>query len=227
MTFHKIINAFDPFGWMERFASARWLYRIINACMLLVVLGFLIVRFRQYDDFAFKPLWVTETLLFIVLAIAFGIRREPIDRSRGVAEIIIPLIGSALPFGLLFTQPSVWLIWNAGWVTAVFFWMTLATGFTAWSMWCLRRSFSITVEARELVMSGPYQWVRHPVYLGEIFAAAAVVVWRWSLVNVALFIIFVLIQLLRARGEEEKLSRVFPEYRNFAGRSWWVGNKEP
>lgn len=222
MSVHKIIHEFDPFGWIERVVPAKWLYRIINACMLLIVLGFLAARIQQYDSFAFKPLWVTETFLFIVLAIAFGIRREPIDRSRGFVEIVIPLIGSALPFGLLFTQPSVWIVESDVLLNAVFFWMTLATGFTAWSMWVLRRSFSITVEARELVTSGPYQWVRHPVYLGEILAAAAVVVWRWSLVNAGLFILFVAIQMLRARREENKLTRAFAEYRGFAGKSWWV-----
>jgi len=38
-------------------------------------------------------------------------------------------------------------------------------------------------------------------------------VWRFSAVNAALFILFVTIQLLRARMEEVKLGEAFPPYR--------------
>jgi protein-S-isoprenylcysteine O-methyltransferase Ste14 len=126
-----------------------------------------------------------------------------------------------LPFGLLTTSPSAWVTGSNTLLTVVFCWMTLATAFTAWSMWVLRRSFSITVEARALVTSGPYQWVRHPVYMGEILSAAAVVFWRWSLLNSAIFLLFAVIQLFRARREEAKLARAFPEYKVYAKRSWW------
>ncbi len=215
------MRTFDPFAWFERIISAQWLHRIIRAGAVVVSLAFLVVRIRHYHDYAFKLLWLAETLLYSVLVIAFLVRRDPVDRSRGVFEIIVPLIGSVLPFGLLLTRPSVWIIENKVLMTAVFTWMTLSTVFTAWGMWVLRRSFSITVEARVLVTEKPYCWVRHPIYLGEILAAAAVVVWRWSLPNVGIFLLFVTIQLLRARKEEVKLARTFPAYRDFVGRSWW------
>jgi protein-S-isoprenylcysteine O-methyltransferase Ste14 len=219
-----IMNTFDPFGRLERFVPAQRLHRAIRAGAFAVVLGFLVLRISQYSDFSFKPLWLSETILFAVLAIAFIVRPDPVDRSRGVAEIIVPLIGSVLPFGLLFTQPSAWIMGNKVLLTMIFCWMTLATAFTAWSLWALRHSFSITVEARALVTSGPYRWVRHPVHLGEILAAAAVVVWRWSLMNIVLFILFVTIQLLRARWEEVKLARIFSDYKMLATRSWWFWN---
>jgi len=219
------MNRFDPFGLFERLVPAQRLHMIIRIAALMVVFGFLVLRVRQYHDFLFKPLWLAETLLFIILLIAFAVRRDPVDRSRGVVEIVIPLIGAVLPFGLLTTSPSSWLTGSDALLRAVFCWMTLATAFTAWSMWVLRHSFSITVEARALVTKGPYRFVRHPVYLGEILAAAAVVVWRWSLVNVALFALFVTIQLFRARWEECKLEKIFPDYNEFTGRSWWFWKK--
>jgi protein-S-isoprenylcysteine O-methyltransferase Ste14 len=215
------MNSFDPFGLLERLVPAQRLHMLIRVAALAVISGFLVLRVRQYHDFLFKPLWVAETLLFIILIIAFTVRRDPIDRSRGFAEIVIPLVGAVLPFGLLFTSPSAWLTGSDARLTAVFCWMTLATAFTAWSMWVLRHSFSITVEARALVTKGPYRFIRHPIYLGEMLSAAAVVIWRWSLVNIALLILFVAIQLLRSRWEEQKLEKAFPGYKEFAGRSWW------
>lgn len=220
-----IMNTFDPFGRLERLVPAQRLHMLIRVAALTVVIGFLVLRVRQYHDFLFKPLWLAETILFIILIIAFAVRRDPVDRSRGFVEIVIPLIGSVLPFGLLTTSPSAWLTGSDARLTAMFCFMTLATAFTAWSMWVLRHSFSITVEARSLVTKGPYQWVRHPIYFGEILSAAAVVVWRWSLINIALFILFVTMQLLRSQWEELKLAKIFPDYKEFAGRSWWFWKK--
>jgi len=60
---------------------------------MAVVLGFLVVRIRQYHDYAFKPLWLAEALLFAVLGIAFMVRSDHVDRSSGVVEIIVPAEG--------------------------------------------------------------------------------------------------------------------------------------
>jgi len=212
---------FDPLGWIEHIVPMPWLHRIIRAAMVSVVLVFLVLRIRQYHDFFSKPLWLAETLLFVVLLIAFTVRRDPVNRSQGFREIIIPLVGSLLPFLMLLTRPNPWIAGNANRLVAVFLCMTISTGITAWSMWVLRHSFSITVEARSLVTRGPFRWVRHPVYLGEVLSAAAVVVWRWSWMNFAVLMLFVIIQLLRSWWEESKLMMAFPDYRFFASRSWW------
>jgi protein-S-isoprenylcysteine O-methyltransferase Ste14 len=161
-----------------------------------------------------------------VLAIAFIMRGNPIDRSQGVREIIVPVIGSILPFGLLLAHPSPWIAGNKDLLTAVFIWMTLSTGFTIWGVWTLRHSFSITVEARELVSTGPYQWVRHPIYIGEVLSAVSVVVWRCSWLNIFILMLFVFVQLSRSYWEESKLKKVFPDYRNSTGRSLWFWSTE-
>jgi len=212
---------FDPIGWFERIIPSEWMHRIIRLSAFVIILYFLIIRIGQYHNYFFKPLWLVETLLFTVLVIAFIVRSNPVDRSQGIREIIIPLIGSFLPFCLLKTHPSTLIAGDAGLLTAVFLWMTLATSLTTWGMWTLRHSFSITVEARGLVTRGPYRWVRHPVYLGEILAATSVVVWRWSWINLAILLLFVIIQLLRSRLEESKLEKVFPVYRDILSKSRW------
>jgi protein-S-isoprenylcysteine O-methyltransferase Ste14 len=107
--------------------------------------------------------------------------------------------------------------------SALFWAMAASTALTAWGLWTLRRSFSITVEARALVTRGPYRLVRHPVYLGEAVSAAAVALWRPSAANLALALLFAALQLWRARMEERKLARAFPaEFRAWAARSRWL-----
>ena len=212
---------FDPFGWLARFVSEQRLHQLIRFGMIIVLAVFLILRVREYQLFALKPLWLMETLLFVVLIAAFLLRTTPLDRSRGVREIILPLVASLLPFTLLLSPPASWVVANRLLLFGIFWWMTAATGLTVWGMWTLRHAFSITVEARTLVTGGPYRYVRHPVYLGEILAAAGVAMLRVSPLNCILLVLFVILQLLRTRWEEAKLSRNFLEYSSFASRSYW------
>lgn len=213
---------FDPFGWAARWVPERWLHRAIRAAWVAVLVGFLALRVRQYGSFHLKPLWAAETAVFLVLLAAVAVRRDPVERARGAREVLVPLAGALLPFGLLASPPHPWVLARPALLLGLFWWMTGATALTVWGLWALRRSFSIAVEARELVSRGPYRWVRHPVYLGEILTAGAVTLWRFSLANAGLLAVFVAVQCLRARWEEEKLARALPEYAGYRARSRWL-----
>ena len=213
--------SFDPFGWATHFLPSSLIHKLVRLTLILVLIGFLWLRLREYDHYMFKPLWVMESLIFIILIVAYIIREEPVDRSRNAPEILLPLLGSVTPFVLLFTPPVQAIYEIRLLLQGIFIWMTLATFLTAWGMWTLRRSFSITVEARKPVNRGPYRWMRHPVYLGEIGAAAAVTVWRFSALNVFFFLAFIAIQLYRTRMEEAKLQKFFPEYEIYRQSTWW------
>lgn len=189
--------------------------------MGVVLTAFLAHRATSYNLYYFKPLWVVETLIFAVFLASVVIRKNPVARSRGVKEILIPLAGGIWPFALLLSPVHPRIAGSLISVYVVFAWMTAASCLTLWGLWTLRRSFSITVEVRTLVTGGPYRFVRHPVYLGEILTAAAVAVWRFSLVNLVLLFSFITIQLYRSRMEEKKLAQILPEYRAFAERSFW------
>ena len=212
---------FDPFGTVSRYLPERLLHRLIRIAMAGILAVFLWQRIRQYDLFAVKALWLAETALFAVLIIAFLCRTNPVRRSSGVQEIIIPLLGSALPFALLLAPPAP-LVTNNRTLFSVLLWgMAAATILTVAGMWTARRAFSITVEARILVTGGPYRLIRHPIYTGEMLAAAAVAGIRFSLQNMAILSLFVAIQLYRSRLEEAKLRSTFSGYREFAAGRWW------
>lgn len=213
---------FDPFGQAARIVPEKYLHKIIKMTLVIGCVFFLVRRIQEYSHYMVKPLWVAETAIYIVLIIAFLLRTDPVDRSRGIAQIAIPALGALLPFALLLTSPARWIMGNQISLLGVLWVMTLATALTVWGMWSLRRSFSITVEARSLVIGGPYRWIRHPIYLGEMLAAAAVTVWRFSWVSVSVLVLFVVLQLVRARMEEEKLVRNFPVYKEYAGKVWWI-----
>src|ERR1035438_3571107 len=72
---------------------------------------------------------------------------------------------------------------------------------------------------RELTMTGPYAYVRNPLYLGSIviaigFAVAARDIW----IAVAILLLFVLIYVPVIRSEEAFLRGQFPQYDDYARR---------
>jgi len=76
----------------------------------------------------------------------------------------------------------------------------------------LGRSFSIMAESRQLVTTGPYQFVRHPLYLTEEIALVGVFLQYASPWTVLLLLVQIAFQLRRMYNEELVLTAHFPEY---------------
>ena len=83
----------------------------------------------------------------------------------------------------------------------------------------LGRSFSILPEARRLVVTGPYHFVRHPLYATEMICMLGLVIQFTLWPAVTVFLIQLVIQLERMRIEEQLLSKTFPEYEIYASNT--------
>src|SRR6201987_936488 len=83
------------------------------------------------------------------------------------------------------------------------------------SVLALGRCFGVLPEARGLVQRGPYRFIRHPVYLGEMTAVAGLTLAAPVPRNVALLVVMVAAQMIRARFEERALRDAFPEYASY------------
>ncbi len=71
----------------------------------------------------------------------------------------------------------------------------------------------------DLAMSGPYAYVRNPLYLGTLFTAAGIAVAsRSGVLAVLLAVVFALVYLPVIGLEEQHLRKLFPKYDHYARR---------
>jgi protein-S-isoprenylcysteine O-methyltransferase Ste14 len=70
-----------------------------------------------------------------------------------------------------------------------------------------------------LVETGPYRFVRHPVYAGLILAALGWAIWRISVLAVLAAALLAVVLDLKRRREEAWLAARFPEYRAYRERT--------
>jgi protein-S-isoprenylcysteine O-methyltransferase Ste14 len=97
----------------------------------------------------------------------------------------------------------------------------LVTG-TTWSVWSLRslgRNLSVIAQAREVVEHGPYRWVRHPLYTGEIVSSLGLAVAAGVGAAAGAWIVLVALQVYRARSEERILIGTLRDYTAYRTRT--------
>jgi protein-S-isoprenylcysteine O-methyltransferase Ste14 len=207
--------------------------------------GFTAAAYLASDILAYIFYNVVAILFDALVFYSYLIRHEPVHRATGFWETVYPLATVLLPvtgFTLLTipafrelvptVDPRDWVA--EGWLSRTSLVMVhvgaLAIGalgailsFTA--LWTLRRSFSLMTEIRELVTTGLYKRVRHPLYMAEIIHVFGIAILSTSPVGLALFVVAVTMQVARAKIEERKFLQTVPDYGEFMQRTGFLWPK--
>lgn len=93
----------------------------------------------------------------------------------------------------------------------------LGVCFSVWALCILGKSFGIAPADRGLIIAGPYRWVRHPMYAGELLSWLVMfninpTVWNWIILSVLLLGVA-----LRMEWEERCISG----YSEYSGQTRW------
>ena len=84
----------------------------------------------------------------------------------------------------------------------------------------LRSNFSIVPEVRSLVVTGPYRWIRHPMYLAELLMIVGFAVSGLRFTGLIGALSVLGLQIYRIRVEERLLSTTFRSvYEEFVSRT--------
>ena len=81
----------------------------------------------------------------------------------------------------------------------------------------LNRSFGLIAANRGVKTSGPYRFVRHPMYLGYIVTQIGFLLSSFSATTFGIYLLAWAFQIVRVR-EEESVLGTDPEYRDFSAR---------
>jgi protein-S-isoprenylcysteine O-methyltransferase Ste14 len=84
----------------------------------------------------------------------------------------------------------------------------------------LGRAFSLVPQARSVVQTGPYRWIKHPLYLSEELVILGVVLQHLSPVTVIVLVLHIGVQVCRILYEEDLLRRNCPEYSSYEASRW-------
>lgn len=145
----------------------------------------------------------------LLLVIATILRTRPSNKASGLEPRISALVGTFLIYGIvLFPQRELSLSLEI--ISTLLIIVGTIGAIVALSR--LGRSFSVMAETRQLVTSGPYRLVRHPLYLTEEIAIFGMFMQFASIWTVLILALQITFQLRRIHNEEAILTEAFPEY---------------
>jgi protein-S-isoprenylcysteine O-methyltransferase Ste14 len=181
----------------------------------LVILFFLTPTFTITD-------WIYVLQHFIVLGIALT-RPQAKLRDYSLASSMAVVVAYAYPYAQV-----IYLRWSPGHVAspaAGLVLVTLAAALSLVSLLTMGRLFGVRPALRGLVTSGPYRFVRHPMYLSYIVADVGYNLQEWNFVTLLLVLVGWMSLVYRIQAEERLLSQhaewpayvVLVRYRLFPG----------
>lgn len=129
---------------------------------------------------------------------------------------------------LTYLLASSWMNWSKMSSPEPVRWVGVIIGFIFvglcyWVFSSIGSSITTTVATRreaKLITSGPYRWVRHPLYIVGLgtFGSIGVIAYNWFIVSLIALIFIMLI--IRTQDEEEHLIAKFgDEYREYMKRT--------
>lgn len=159
----------------------------------------------------------TCTIIFLALMVVmFAARRVPLHYPITVYSRFAAGAGTFMGIGIVILPPEEL---SSGLFLLSLLLIIGGTAFAVWATLSLARSISIMPEARRLVTSGPYAFIRHPLYLGEFFVLLGIALQHlqpWALLLLAAQCMF---QFERIKNEERVLAHVFPSYADYISRT--------
>lgn len=147
--------------------------------------------------------WIYLSQHLLVLGIALT-RPAPTAQDRSVPSSATVIVAYAYPYAQMAYLR--WVPGDAAWPTGGLVLVTLAACLNAASLVHLGRWFGIRPALRGLV-TGPYRFVRHPMYLSYVLADIGYNLDEWNFGTVLLVMVGWVAMVYRIRAEDRMLSR--------------------
>ena len=195
--------------------------RFADFLLFCVTLTEFVILFLLTPTFTITD-WIYVLQHFIVLVIALT-RPQPKLWDYSIASSMAVGASYAYPYAQV-----IYLRWSPGDVaspTVGLVLVTLAAGLSFVSLLTMGRLFGVRPALRGLVTSGPYRFIRHPMYLSYMLADIGYNLQEWNFVTLLLVLVGWMSLVYRIQAEERVLSQhaewpayaVLVRYRLFPG----------
>jgi len=155
-------------------------------------------------------------LFFVVWIVSASFVKRTVERSPGWPRLLaLSLVVAvyALARGLPGLQRQLWPRTVANGLLADLL-ALLGLGIAFWARATLGSNWSATIafkEGHELILRGPYAWVRHPIYTGLLLMGLGTAVEAARIRGFVLLGVAVAMVVIKAGAEERLMLRHFPD----------------
>ena len=153
---------------------------------------------------------------YMLLALLIMTRSPAKAQADGLLPRIAAFVGTYLPWTITFFGQTDQALPNLLSTACVL----IGTIMMLVTIRHLGRSFSLVPQARSVVQTGPYRWIKHPLYFSEQIAILGVVLQYLTPVTVIVFVLHIGVQVCRILYEEDLLRRNCPEYSSYEASRW-------
>ena len=153
---------------------------------------------------------------YVLLALLTMTRSPAKAQADGVLPRMAAFVGTYMPWTIAFFGKTDQALPNLASTACVLIGMIM----TLVTIRHLGRSFSLVPQARNVVQTGPYRWIKHPLYLAEEIAVLGVVLRNPTPLTAVLLVLHIGVQVCRIHYEEDLLRRNCPEYSSYEASRW-------
>jgi protein-S-isoprenylcysteine O-methyltransferase Ste14 len=153
---------------------------------------------------------------YMLLALLIMTRSPAKAQADGLLPKIAAFVGTYLPWTIIFFGKTDQALPNLLSTACVLIGMIMMLV----TIRHLSGAFSLVPQARSVVQTGPYRWIKHPLYLAEEIAIVGVVLQYLTPVTVAVLVLHIGVQVCRILYEEDLLRRNCPEYSDYEAARW-------
>jgi protein-S-isoprenylcysteine O-methyltransferase Ste14 len=220
-------SAILPPDWLFRLRSAKgyslavrvlgggWFLLLATAVAGPTVRHLQVMSLADFSPTGWPKLLSSVLLVLFYVAACWLIllRPSPVARTDGLLPSLVAFAGTYFPWTIVLFTPGEA---SAGQDIASAVLLLVGTLLMVVVIAHLGRAFSIVPQARTLVRTGPYAFVRNPLYLAEEIALLGSLLQFYSLVTLIMILVHGALQVGRIFYEESLLRRTFPDYESYA-----------
>ena len=184
--------------------------------------------YEIYQSYEILLIWIVKLATWLIEIFILGgyiyvyiRRKKAVGSAVGFMQTIFPFFVAVIPFLITLTPYNfaknipVETTNHLYFYTGIMLLIILGVMIKIIALITLQKAFSIMAEARLLIMTGIFKYIRHPLYTGGFIAFLGSLILRLHFYTVIMFLFFLIGKLIMAVIEEKKLIDFFPDYKQY------------